>query len=124
MPLLVTDTDAATTADYLRLLGILLIFVGGIFTMGITTFGRPNRGSSPREIRKYRVMTSAFPAVSLTGVGLLWWVAIASGHSPLAQCAPECSKVWLLGIVFPVLGCLVLPLWFNLILPLWRNRNR
>lgn len=106
-------TDPATTADNLQLLGIVLLGAGSILTMGVLQVRRSNKKPSPDESRKYRVMGFVFPIMTLAGLALLWLVAIASGRSPLQRCAPPCVKVWMLGIVLPVVGGFVLPLWLN-----------
>jgi hypothetical protein len=112
MRLLDTPTDAATAADYLQFLGTVLLGVGSILTLGLSQVRRSNRHQTPRESRKYRVMGFVFPVITLAGLTLMWSVAIASGRSPLQRCAPSCGKVWVLGVVLPVVA-LVLPLWLN-----------
>lgn len=104
-------TDAATSVDYLQILGILIIFVSSIFSMGLSSIYRPGPGATTPQIRRYTGMRLGLSLLSLSGLGLLWLIAVASGHSPLDRCTPHCGKVWAIGIVLPIVALVLLPLW-------------
>jgi hypothetical protein len=106
-----TPTDSATLPDYLSVLGIFIIFASSIFSMGLSWKYRPRLGSTPAEARKYTTIRLGLSAISLSGIGLLWLVAVATGQSPLNRCTPHCAKVWVIGIILPIVALLLLPLW-------------